>query len=196
MKKNSILTIIAVVLAGGFVFVVSGLTGSRISAQKADPKPMPDVITLAKEAKLGQVTFDHKKHTGGTYTIDQSGAIACIACHHTARPAADIVKFPPLKTAWPADRTTTLTAELYAKDPAGAGANACRDCHARTGDKPKLLYAIPEVKHEGSAAVISLNNQQAYHRTCAGCHTEVKKTVPTTKGPTTTQCTMCHKKSA
>ena len=76
MKKNSILTIIAVVLAGGFVFVVSGLTGSRISAQKADPKPMPDVITLAKEAKLGQVTFDHKKHTGGTYTIDQSGAIA------------------------------------------------------------------------------------------------------------------------
>lgn len=195
MRKNSILMIIAAVLAVGFVFIASDITGSRSSAQKA-PQTMPDVITLAKDAKIGQVTFDHKKHNGGTYTIDQSGAIACIACHHTARPAADIAKFPPLKTAWPADRTTTLTAELFAKDPVGAGANACRDCHARTGEKPKLLDAIPEVKHEGSAAVISLNNQQAYHRTCAGCHTEVKKTVPTTKGPTTNQCTMCHKKAA
>lgn len=203
MKKNTILMLTAGLLALGFVFALADVASIHSSAQKTEPaaangnpQTMPDVIVLGKDSKLGQVTFNHVKHNGGSYTIDQSGAIACIACHHTARPAADIAKFPPLKTAWPADRTTTLTADLFAKDAKAAGVAACRDCHAKAGEKPKLIDAIPEVKHEGSAAIISVNNQNAFHRTCAGCHAEVKKTVPTTKGPIQTQCMMCHKKAA
>ena len=201
MKKNTTLLLIAAFLAISLAFLVGDAAGIRTNAQKAEtpqttePK-MPDVIILGKDAKLGQITFNHVKHNGGTYTIGDGKPIACISCHHTAQPAADAAKFPPLKTAWPADRTTTLTADLFAKDPKGAGVAACRDCHARTGDKPKLIDAIPEVKHEGSTSIITLNNQQAFHRTCAGCHVEVKKNVPMTTAPQQTQCMSCHKKSA
>jgi len=176
------------------VFQGNDITSIIVHAQTADK--IPEVIVLGKDVKLGQITFNHVSHNGGKYSINGTGPIACTECHHTAQPAAEAKKHPPLKTSWPADRTTTLTAELFAKDPAAAGVAACRSCHARTGEVPKLLPAIPEVKHESSTAVISLTNQQAFHRSCAGCHTEVKKTQPAMKGPTTMQCTMCHKKAA
>jgi hypothetical protein len=169
---------------------------ASIIAHAQTAEKIPEVIVLGKDAKLGQVTFNHVSHNGGKYSIDGTGPIACIECHHTAQPAAEVQKHPPLKTSWPADRTTTLTAELFAKSPAGAGVAACRNCHARAGEVPKLLSAIPEIKHESSTAIISLTNQQAFHRNCAGCHTEVKKTLPAMKGPSTMQCTMCHKKAA
>ncbi len=188
--------ITALVLTAGFIFLMSDFAGTRSSAQKAEDPKMPEVVTLGKDAKLGQVTFDHAKHNNGTYAVVQGTPIACATCHHTARSAADIAKTPSMKTVWPTDRTTTLTAELFGKDPKGAGVAACRDCHARTGEKPKLIAAIPEIKPEGSTAAVSMTNQQAFHRTCAGCHTEVKKTVTASKGPTTTQCMMCHKKAA
>jgi len=194
MKKNTILLITATFLAVCFVFLAADVSGTRSNAMPADDQKMPDVVTLGKDAKLGQVTFDHTKHSGGTYTIDKT-ALACTTCHHTARPAADVAKTPGMKTAWPADRTTSLTAELFTKDPKAAGVVGCRECHARAGEKPKLLDAIPEFKPEGAAAV-AMNNQQAFHRNCAGCHTEVKKTVPASKGPGTSQCMMCHKKAA
>jgi hypothetical protein len=85
---------------------------------------------------------------------------------------------------------------LFTKDPAAAGVAACRDCHARAGQTPKLISAIPEIKHESSTAMITLTNQQAFHRNCAGCHTEVAKEKPGMKAPTAMQCTMCHKRSA
>jgi cytochrome c553 len=195
VKKNTILTLTAISLAVGFVFVASDLTSTHISAQKADDPKMPEVVILGKDAKLGQITFNHIKHNGGTYSITPGNPIACISCHHTARPAAEIAKFPPLKTSWPADRTTILTAEVFAKDPKAAGVAACRDCHARTGEKPKLLDAIPEIKHEGSTAIMTMTNMNAFHRTCAGCHAEVRKTIPLSKGPIQMQCTMCHKKT-
>jgi hypothetical protein len=176
------------------IFSSNDITAIIAHAQTAEK--IPEVIVLGKDAKLGQITFNHVKHNGGTYSIDGTGPIACIECHHTAQPAAEAQKHPPLKTSWPADRTTTLTADLFAKGPAAAGVAACRSCHARTGEVPKLLPAIPEVKHESSTAVITLTNQQAFHRNCTGCHTEVKKTQPAMKGPTALQCTMCHKKAA
>ena len=173
-----------------------GHAQSQPAAAAPQQQSLPDVIVLGKDAKLGQVTFNHASHLGGTYSIDQNGPIECISCHHTAQPASEIAKHPPLKTSWPADRTTALTLDLFKKDPAAAGVAACRNCHARAGETPKLLPEIPTIKHEGSTAVISLTNQQAFHRTCAGCHTEIKKTRPTIKGPSTTQCTACHKKAA
>ncbi len=183
-------------LAIGLAFLVGEGLGIRTHAQQAEAPKMPEVITLGKDVKLGPVAFSHVKHNGGTYTISAGTPIACVACHHTARPAAEIAKSPPLKTAWPADRTTTLSAELFAKDAKGAGVASCRDCHAQTGQKPKLLDKIPEIKHEGSAAPMTMTNMQAFHRTCAGCHAEVKKTNAASKGPIPTQCTMCHKKAA
>jgi hypothetical protein len=160
-----------------------------------DDVKMPDVVILGKGSKLGGVRFDHVSHNGGAYSITGTGAIGCTECHHAAQPAAELAKHPPLKTAWPSDRTTTLTAALFAKDPAAAGVARCADCHSPAGEKPKLLEKIPEIKHESSPAMISLNNQQAMHRSCAGCHTEVKKTNPRSKGPTTMQCTICHKRT-
>jgi len=174
--------------------VGDGLVGVLTMTQVKQDIKMPEVIVLGKDAKLGSVTFNHVNHNGGKYSIDGTGPIACTECHHTAQPASELAKHPPLKTSWPADRTTTLTADLFAKDPAAAGVAACRNCHARAGEIPKLLPAIPEIKHEGSTAMISLINQQAFHRNCAGCHTEAVKQNKALKGPTTMQCTLCHKR--
>jgi len=196
MKKHTVLSIAAVLLAVGFVIIAGDFTATPSLAQQTEDPKMPEVVILGKDAKLGQVTFNHVKHNGGTYNITPGTTIACISCHHTARPAAEVAKFPPLKTSWPADRTTILTAELFAKDPKGAGVAACRDCHARTDQKPKLLDKIPEIKHEASTALMTMTNMQAFHRTCVGCHTEVKKTLLASKGPTQMQCAMCHKKTA
>ncbi|HRI03645.1 MAG TPA: cytochrome c3 family protein [Pyrinomonadaceae bacterium] len=196
MRSIALLFCVGLLLAAGvWVSMGDGFVGKTL-AQKADEQKMPEVIVLGKDAKLGQVTFSHAKHNGGTYSITPGSPIACISCHHTAQPASEIAKHAPLKTAWPADRATSLTAELFAKDAKAAGVAGCRECHARTGEKPKLLDAIPEIKHEGSPALITMNNMTAFHRTCAGCHGEVRKTVPTSKGPIQTQCTMCHKKTA
>jgi hypothetical protein len=200
-----------ILVAAAFVTIALGIAATRPKVEAQDkacpcPQPtaepaagasqtMPEVITLGKDAKLGQVTFNHAKHNGGAYNITPGQPIACISCHHTAQPAAEIAKHPPLKTDWPTGRTTTLTKELWEKDAKAAGAVACRECHARDGMKPNLLDAIPQIKHESSTAMITLNNQQAFHRSCTGCHAEVKKTNAAAKGPTAMQCTMCHKKA-
>lgn len=196
MKKAVL--IIFVLAAALFAFSLSGdwPFGKNAAAQTKPDIKMPEVIVLAKDSKLGTVSFNHVSHNGGKYSIAGTGPIGCTECHHVAQPASEVAKHPPLKTAWPADRTTTLTAELFTKDPAAAGVAACRDCHARAGQTPKLISAIPEIKHESSTAMITLTNQQAFHRNCAGCHTEVAKEKPGMKAPTAMQCTMCHKRSA
>ena len=191
MRKTHFLLLASVALLFGFIFVVFKNAEQRVSAQQPQ---MPEVIILGQDAKLGKVTFNHVKHNGGAYNIDKSSPIACISCHHAAQPQSEIDKHPPLKTSWPAGRTTTLTAELFAKEGKGAGVVGCRECHSKAGTKPALIDAIPEIKHEGSPALISMNNQQAFHRACINCHTEVKKSFPASKGPTQMQCTMCHKK--
>ena len=197
--KRAVMCVVAFgSLVIGFAAVNFDRSPWHAQAQTIDPAQIkiPEVIVLGKDAKLGQIMFNHVSHNSGKYSIDGTGPIACIECHHAARPAAEIVKHPPLKTAWPADRTTTLTLELFKKDPASAGVAACRSCHSRVGEIPKLLPAIPEIKHESSTAMITLTNQQAFHRNCVGCHTEAKKTAPAMKAPSAMQCIMCHKKSA
>ncbi len=165
----------------------------RILAQTSETE-IPDVIVMAQEAKIGKVSFSHLNHNGGKYSIGGNGPIACVECHHVAQPEAEVLKHPPLRTAWPADRTTTLTADLFKKDAAAAGVASCRSCHARAGETPKLMPAIPQVKHESSTAMITLTNQQALHRNCAGCHAEVVKQNKAIKAPTAMQCNACHKR--
>src|SRR5215471_19416351 len=102
---------------------------------------LPDTLVLAKESKLGQVTFNHAKHATENRSPDLSKPIACVDCHHTAQPAAEAAKVPMHKTAYPTDRTTTLTMDLITSDPKAVGAT-CHDCHAKTAEKPKLLPAL------------------------------------------------------
>lgn len=195
MKRLAIFGTIAVFLGIAVFALVADLSATRGQAQTTTQVKMPEVIILAKDSKFGQVTFNHVSHNGGTYSIDGTGPIACIECHHTAMPASELSKYPPLKTAWPADRTTKLTAEVFAKDPKAAGVAACRDCHAKAGAVPKLLPAIPEIKHEASTAIIKLVNQQAFHRSCDGCHIEVRQANPNSKAPNATNCVSCHKRA-
>jgi hypothetical protein len=173
------------------------LASSLVINKTSSQTKMPETIVLAKEAKLGQVTFNHLKHAMEKRSPDGTQQLACVDCHHTAQPAAEAMKHPPHKTAWPADRTTTLTKELLDKD-ASTVVNACTDCHARADQKPKLLPEIPTVKFEGSAEPTMMTNQQAFHHNCGGCHDEVVKARPTIDPapPTSKKCTVCHKKVA
>lgn len=168
----------------------------RVSAQGG--KKPPETIVLAKEAKLGQVTFNHLKHITEKRSPDGTRQLECVECHHTAQPASEAAKHPPHKIVWPADRTTTLTAELLEKDPNAPAVNVCTDCHARADQKPKLLPEIPSVKFEGAAEATVLTNQQAFHHSCGVCHDEVVKARPALDPPppTSKKCTQCHKRAA
>lgn len=189
-----VLTIIAAFIFAILLVSSTPKITSDVSAQ--DGKKLPEVIMLGTEAKLGSTKFNHLDHATKNRCVDGTMQIACVECHHTAQPAAEAVKHPPHKTAWPADRTTTLTAELLEKDPNAPVVNVCRDCHARADTKPKLLPEIPQVKFEGSAEPTIMTNQQAFHHACGSCHDEVAKKKPDTTAPTSKKCMQCHKKVA
>ena len=188
-----VLTILAAFIFA--IFLVSSTPKITADVSAQDGKKPPEAITLGADAKLGSIKFNHLDHITRNCSVDGTAQLACVDCHHTAQPAAEALKHPPHKTAWPADRTTTLTVVLLAKDANALGA-ACRDCHARTDTKPKLLPEIPQVKFEGSADVTIMTNQQAFHRNCGGCHDEVAKKKPETTAPTSKKCMQCHKKAA
>jgi len=190
MKLFAILAVLIVAVA-----LVSGTSSLTLDASAQDAKKPQDTYTLSPEAKLGPVAFSHINHTAKNRNLEGPGPSECIECHHTAQPAAEAEKHPPLKTAFPADRTTTLTAELLAKDPNAVGA-VCRDCHARTDAKPKLLPENPQIKFAVGTELVTLTNQQAYHRNCAGCHDEIAKTRTDISPPTSRKCTACHKRAA
>jgi len=175
------------------VLLVSGRFSVETSAQNGR-KPQ-EVVVLGTEAKLGVVKFSHLDHITKNRSVE-GAKIACIECHHTAQPASEAARHPPLKTVWPADRTTTLTADLFEKDPTAPEVNSCRDCHARADTKPKLLPEIPQIKLEVGTELVTLTNQQAFHRNCAGCHDEIMKTRKDLNPPTSRKCTACHKRAA
>ena len=178
------------------LFLVSGMPTIPISVSAQDGKKPPDTIILGKESKLGQITFSHVNHVTKNRSVDGTTPIACVQCHHTAQPLAEALKHkdPPHKTVWPADRTTTLTADLYEKDPTAPPVNSCRDCHARADTKPTLLPEIPTIK--GETDTIILTNQQALHRNCNSCHDAVLKAKPDAVAPGSKKCMVCHKKAA
>src|SRR5215471_16034837 len=183
--------IFRITLVLALLVLASGLVINRTSSQNK----VPETIVLAKESKLGQVAFNHIKHATENRSADMKAPIVCVDCHHTAQPLAEAMKRPPHKTVYPADRTTTLTMDLVASDPKAVGA-ICTDCHARNGEKPKLLPDIPSVKFEGSGDPTVMTNQQAFHHKCGDCHDAVAKIKADTTAPTSKKCTTCHKKAA
>ena len=191
-----VLTIFGVFICAILLFAIAPTKSFDVSAQ--DAKKPPDKMVLSKEAKLGPVAFDHSAHITKNRSADGTKTIACVECHHTAQPATEAAKHPPHKTAWPADRTTTLTADLMEKDPNAPAVNLCTDCHARADTKPKLLPEIPKLTFEGSSEPTVLNNQQAFHHNCGGCHDAAVKAKPdlSPAPPTSKKCVGCHKKTA
>src|SRR5678809_685684 len=111
-----VFTVFAVFIAASLLALVIPTMPTRVSAQ--DGKKPPETIILGKESKLGQITFSHVNHVTKNRSVDGTAPIACVQCHHTAQPLAEALKLkdPPHKTVWPADRTTTLTADLLEKD--------------------------------------------------------------------------------
>ncbi|MGB2752112.1 MAG: cytochrome c3 family protein [Pyrinomonadaceae bacterium] len=196
MRKVLPLILVMFLMAAGFLIVDTLSPKAQRLPKPAEEKKkvIPEVIILGKEAKLGKVTFNHVKHNGGEYNI--GGPILCIECHHTAQPASDLDKIPPHKTVWPIGRTTALTAELFAADPIKAGVAACRDCHARSGRKPKLLEAIPSIADPETKQVTMVTNQLAFHSACDVCHFEIQFRTTGSKVPSATNCATCHKSAA
>ncbi len=191
--KRTIMIIAATMICLGLILRLETPTQSQTAS---DGRTAPDVVKLAPEAKLGAVTFNHADHATKNRSADLKSAIDCVVCHHTAMPAADAAKRPGHKTVWPADRTATLTADLFTKDANAPVVNSCRECHARAGEKPKLLPEIPTMKFEGATEATTLNNQQAFHRKCGDCHDAVAKVKADSTAPTSKKCTACHKKTA
>ena len=191
VSKAGSRNVFRIVFALTLLVIASSLVINRTSSQTK----VPETLVLAKQSKLGQVTFNHMKHATENRSADMSSPIACVECHHSAQPAAEAAKHPPHKTVYPADRTTTLTMDLAASDPKAVGA-ICTDCHARTGEKPKLLPAIPSVTLPGGSEPTTMTNQQAFHVNCGGCHDAVAKAKADTTAPTSKKCTTCHKKAA
>ena len=167
MKRSIILVFSVVTLAIGFAFLLGRSNAFQSAAQTLT---IPDTVTLGKDAKLGAVTFNHADHITKNYNSAGDGPIACTECHHTAQPSADVAKHALWKTSWPADRTTSLTKDLFTKDPAGSGAAPCRSCHVKTGETPKLLPKLPEVTLAGATTPTVVNNMVAFHRRCTACH--------------------------
>lgn len=188
-----LLTIVAILIVA--VALSSGTSSLSFDVSAQDARKPQDTYTLATEAKLGPVAFSHLNHVTKNRNLEGTGPSSCVECHHTAQPAAEAAKHPPLKTTWPADRESTLTAEVLAKDPNAVGA-LCRDCHARADAKPKLLPENPQIKFTVGTELVTLTNQQAYHRNCAGCHDEIVKTRTDVTPPTSKKCTACHKRAA
>lgn len=169
---------------------------SGAGALVADGKTPQDTYKLSTDSKKDKakslpVTFSHVNHSTKNYSIDGTKQIACIECHHTDQPAAEAAKHPPLKTAYPADRTVTLTAET-AKDPKTPDVDNCRACHAQAGEKPKLLAANPQVTYEGDTDPTVLDNEEAYHRNCNSCHDQAVEARKGLKIPTSQECLKCH----
>ncbi|HEX8284392.1 MAG TPA: cytochrome c3 family protein [Pyrinomonadaceae bacterium] len=157
------------------------------------PKDEYKLSTDSKKDKTKSlsVPFSHLNHSTKNYSVDGTRPIGCAECHHTDQPAAEAAKHPPLKTAHPADRTVTLTAET-AKDAKTPKVETCRACHAQEGAKPAVGAAIPEVTYEGDTDPTVLTNEEAYHRNCNVCHDEAVAKRKLTTAPTTSECIKCH----
>ena len=167
---------------------------ASLAAQEGQmPKDEYKLSTDSKKDKTKSlsVPFSHLNHATKNYSIDGTKVIGCAECHHTDQPAAEAAKHPPLKSAHPADRTVTLTAETV-KDPKTPQVPSCRACHAQEGDKPKLGDAIPEVTYEGDTDPTVLDNEQAFHRNCNSCHDAAVEKRKLTTAPTTNECIKCH----
>src|ERR1051325_10680880 len=103
------------ILRIAFVLTLLVIASSMVINKTNSQGKMPDQLVLAKDAKLGQVAFNHTKHATENRSADLSQTIACIDCHHTAQPAAEAL--------YAADRWAEIGAAILSQTI------ACIDCH-------------------------------------------------------------------
>jgi len=155
-----------------------------------ESKTQPKEVVLAKDSqsdKYGEVAFNHENHSLKNYNIAGTAPIACVECHHTDQPAANLKA--PLKTS---QREVVLTtAALEAAD--AKPVKSCRVCHLQAGDDSATL---PTVQYPDKPAPTKLTNEVAYHLNCNVCHDRAIAARPALKGkaPGSNDCVPCHKK--
>ena len=184
-----------------FICLISGCDSAALRSGSASLSAQghnvaKDEYKLSTDAKKDvtkalSVPFSHVNHSTKNYSADGTKVIGCVECHHTDQPAAEAVKMPPYKSAYPADRTVILTA-ANATDSKTPKVVSCRSCHEQAGAKPKLLEAIPSVTYEGETDPVALDNEIAYHNNCNGCHDKAVELRKDLKIPTGRECIKCH----
>jgi cytochrome c553 len=189
MKR--LLFIAIVVLSGLMLFLTTNAARTSAFLSQEIPKEskeQPKKVKLDTDSlddKWGEVAFDHETHTLKNYTPDGKGVGACIECHHTDQPKANLK--PPLVTS---ERNVVLTAEVL-KDAAAGPVKMCRGCHLQAGDESKPL---PMITKDGKQ--VKLDNEVAYHTNCFACHDAALKARPdlATKisGSDPKGCVKCH----
>lgn len=180
-----------VVLSGLVLFLTtnSARTSAFLSQEiPKESKDQPKKVRLDTDSlddKWGEVAFDHETHTIKNYTPDGKTVGACVECHHTDQPKANLK--PPLVTS---ERNVVLTAEVL-KDAAAGPVKMCRGCHLQAGDESKPL---PVITKDGKQ--VKLDNEVAYHTNCFACHDAAIKARPdlATKisGSDPKGCVKCH----
>ena len=180
----AIFSLIAFALISETSYSVASVTQQAPKESKEQPKK----VTLDADSlddKWGEVAFDHETHSLKNYNPDGKSVTSCVECHHTDQPKDNLKA--PLVTS---ERTVVLTAALL-KDAAAAPVKTCRACHLQAGDDSKPLPVITKDSKQ-----VKMDNENAYHINCFGCHDAAIKAKPelATKisGSDPKGCVKCH----
>jgi len=172
----------------GFVITASNSVASVTQQVAKESKEQPKKVTLDADSlddKWGEVAFDHEAHSLKNYNPDGKSITSCVECHHTDQPKENLKA--PLVTS---ERSVVLTAAVL-KDAAATPVKTCRACHLQAGDDSKPL---PVITKDGKQ--VKMDNENAYHINCFGCHDAAIKAKPelATKisGSDPKACVKCH----
>ena len=172
----------------GFVITASNSVASVTQQVAKESKEQPKKVTLDADSlddKWGEVAFDHEAHSLKNYNPDGKSITSCVECHHTDQPKENLKA--PLVTS---ERSVVLTAAVL-KDAAATPVKTCRACHLQAGDDSKPL---PVITKDGKQ--VKMDNENAYHINCFGCHDAAIKAKPelATKisGSDPKGCVKCH----
>jgi len=178
------MSLVSLALVGNVSRSVASLSQEIPKESKEQPKKVK-LDTDSLDDKWGEVAFDHESHTLKNYNADGKTITACVECHHTDQPKANLK--PPLVTS---ERNIVLTADVL-KDAAAAPVKTCRACHLQAGDESKPL---PVITKDGKQ--LKMDNENAYHINCFECHDAAIKARPdlATKisGSDPKGCVKCH----
>ena len=179
-----ILGAVVILLVGDAARTAASLTQQIPKESKEQPKKVK-LDTDSLDDKWGEVAFDHENHTIKNYTPEGKTIGVCVECHHTDQPKENLK--PPLITS---ERNVILTAEVL-KDTAAAPVKTCRACHLQAGDDSKPL---PVITKDGKQ--LKIDNENAYHINCYGCHDAAIKARPDLaariSGSDPKGCVKCH----
>jgi cytochrome c553 len=183
--KRLLVGLIIMLSAIALVICTSASFGQQIPKEgKEQPKKVKlDADSL--DDKWGEVAFDHENHTLKNYNPDGKTLTACVECHHTDQPKANLKA--PLVTS---ERSVALTVDVL-KDAAATPVKTCRACHLQAGDDSKPLPVITKDSKQ-----LKVDNENAYHINCFECHDAAIKAKPelATKiaGSDPKGCVKCH----